>query len=152
MQIHHQGRAVDQLIFVQAATLLIAFCVLSGAQAQTQTLQTPAEPSLPYVVRPTDNLSKFGRDMLTTPRAWKEVAKFNQLKDPDVIFPSQKLDIPLRCLKSKPASGKVIGAEGDVTLSGNAIGHHHKYTHPHPNKINNLRVTTPKLYAPDLQS
>ena len=109
------------MIGVQAATLLIAFCVLSGAQAQTQTLQTPAEPSLPYIVRPTDNLSKFGRDMLTTPRAWNEVAKFNQLKDPDVIFPGQKLDIPLRFLKSKPASGKVISAEGDVTLGGNAM-------------------------------
>ena len=112
---------MDQLIGVQAATLLIAFCVLSGAQAQTQTLKTPAEPSLPYIVRPTDNLSKFGRDMLTTPRAWNEVAKFNQLKDPDVIFPGQKLDIPLRFLKSKPASGKVISAEGDVTLGGNAM-------------------------------
>ncbi len=84
--------------------------------------QTPAkEPSLPYVVKPSDNLSKFGRDMLTSPRAWNEVAKFNQLKDPDVIFPGQKLNIPLRFLKSKPASGQVISTEGDVTLGGSAM-------------------------------
>ena len=76
---------------------------------------------MPYIVRPSDNLSKFGREMLTSPRAWNEVAKFNQLKDPDVVFPGQKLDIPLRFLKSKPASGKVISAEGDVTLGGSAM-------------------------------
>ena len=121
MRIHHQSKAEDQLIRVQAATLLIAFCVLSGAQVQAQTLAVLTEPSLPYVVRPTDNLSKFGRDMLTNPRAWNEVAKFNQLKNPNVIFPGQKLDIPLRFLKSKPASGKVISTEGDVTLGGNAM-------------------------------
>ena len=45
----------------------------------------------------------------------------NQLKDPNVIFPSQKLNIPLRFLKSVAASGKVINAEGDVTLSGSAM-------------------------------
>ena len=121
MQIHHPGRTTDQLINVQSATILIAICILSGARAQAQTLSVPAEPSLPYVVRPTDNLSKFGRDMLTTPQAWNEVAKFNQLKNPNVIFPGQRLDIPLRFLTSKPASGKVISAEGDVTLGGNAM-------------------------------
>ena len=121
MQIHHQKRAVGQSNGVQAATVLIVFCIFSGAQVQAQTLPTPAEPSLPYVVRPSDNLSKFGREILTTPRAWNEVAKFNQLKDPNVIFPGQTLNIPLRSLKSKPASGKVISTEGDVTLQGVAM-------------------------------
>ena len=119
MQIQQQNRAVKQLICVQAATLSIAFCVFSGAQAQT--LPTPAEPSLPDVVRPTDNLSKLGRDMLTSPRAWNEVAKFTQLKDPNLIFPGQTLDIPLRSLKSRPASHRVISTEGDVTLGGSAM-------------------------------
>ena len=119
MQIHHQKSAVGQLIGGQAATLLIAFCMFSGAQAQTP--PALAEPSLPYVVKPSDNLSKFGRDMLTSPRAWNEVAKFNQLKDSNVIFPGQKLNIPLRFLKSVAASGKVISAEGDVTLGGSAM-------------------------------
>ena len=93
--------------------------MFSGAQAQTPVALD--EPSLPYVVRPSDNLSKFGRDMLISPRAWNEVARFNQLKDPNVIFPGQKLNIPLRFLKSVAASGKVISAEGDVTLGGSAM-------------------------------
>ena len=119
MQIHRQKSSVGQIIRVQAATLLIAFCMFSGAQAQT--LPALAELSLPYVVRPSDNLSKFGRDMLISPRAWNEVARFNQLKDPNVIFPGQKLNIPLRFLKSVAAGGKVISAEGDVTLQGNTM-------------------------------
>ncbi len=109
--------AFTQSIRAQAAIFFIASLVSLATFAQD-----PAkEPSLPYVVRPSDNLSKFGREMLTSPRAWGEVAKYNQLKDPDVIFPGQKLDIPLRFLKSKPASGKVISAEGDVTLGGSAM-------------------------------
>jgi len=106
--------ALNQSIPARAATFLIASSVVIFAQAQTRAL----EPSLPYIVRAQDNLSKFGREMLTSPRAWSEVAKYNQLKDPDVIFPGQNLDIPLRFLKSKPSTAKVISAEGDARLGG----------------------------------
>lgn len=61
---------------------------------------------------------KFSRTMLINPKAWPEVAKFNQLKDPDVLSVGQKLNIPLRFLKSKPSTAKVISAEGDATLGG----------------------------------
>lgn len=102
---------------VQKAIFFIAFSGSLAALAQTP----EKEPSLPYTVKASDNLSKFGRDMLTSPRAWNDVATFNQLKDPNVIFPGQKLNIPLRFLKSMPASGQVISAEGDVTLGGSAM-------------------------------
>ena len=57
--------------------------------------------------------------MLVNPKVWAEVAKFNQMKNPDLIFPGQKLNIPLRYLKSTPSTGKVIRADGDVTMGGN---------------------------------
>ena len=57
--------------------------------------------------------------MLVSPQAWAEVAKYNQMKTPDLIFPGQTLNIPLRYLKSTPSTGKVISADGDVTLGGN---------------------------------
>ncbi|MGB4116298.1 MAG: FecR domain-containing protein [Polaromonas sp.] len=101
----------------QAAIFLIATSASLSALAQTP----DKEPSLVYTVRPTDNLIKFTRDMLVNPKAWPEVARFNQLKDPDVLSIGQKLNIPLRFLKSKPASGKVISAEGDVTLGSSAM-------------------------------
>ena len=76
---------------------------------------------MPYVVRSSDNLIKFSREVLTDPKAWPEVAKFNQLKNPNVVMSGQKLNIPLRFLKSQPASGKVISTEGDVTLGDNKM-------------------------------
>ena len=108
--------------FPHTIRALAAIFLIASTTGPTAFAQTPAqEPSLTYIVQASDNLSKFGRDMLTTPLAWNEVAKFNQLKNPNVIFPGQKLDIPLRFLKSKPASGKVISAEGDVSLGGSAM-------------------------------
>jgi hypothetical protein len=98
-------------ISILALSLLLA----STAGAQTRVL----EPSLPYVVKPSDKLIRLSKEMLISTQSWNDVAKYNQLKDPDLIFPGQKLDIPLRYLKSKPASGKVISAEGEVTLAGN---------------------------------
>ena len=117
MQDYPQKSSFSQSIRAQTAIFLVASLVSMAALAQT-----PAkEPSLPYIVRPSDNLSKFGREILTSQKAWNEVAKFNQLKDPNVIFPGQTLNIPLRFLKSRPASGKVISTEGDVTLQGGAM-------------------------------
>lgn len=86
---------------------------------QAQTQGPSEEPSLPYTVKPSDKLIRLSRELLVSPQAWAEVAKYNQLKDPDLIFPGQKLNIPLRYLKSKPSTGKVISADGDVTLGGN---------------------------------
>ena len=97
----------------------MSFAVL--AQGSISPASAAKEPSLPYIVRPKDSVIKLTREMLVDPRAWPEVAKFNQLKNPNAIFPDQQLNIPLRFLKSKPASGKVISAEGDVTLQGSAM-------------------------------
>ncbi len=109
-----------QIGTAQAAIFLAAFAIGFAVAAQTPTgLVRPAnEPSLPYTVVPRDNVIKLSSDMLTDPKAWSEVVKFNRLKDPNVIFPGQTLNIPLRFLKSKAVSGKVISAEGDVTLQG----------------------------------
>ncbi len=112
-----------QSIRAQAALFLVAISISFAALAQVPASSANAvkEPSLPYIVRPKDSVIKFSRDMLIDPRGWPEVAKFNQLKDANVIFPGQTLNIPLRFLKSTPAGGKVVSAEGDVTLGGSAM-------------------------------
>ncbi|MES2414882.1 MAG: FecR domain-containing protein [Pseudomonadota bacterium] len=99
------------------SVLALALLLAGATAAQTRVL----EPSLPYVVKPSDKLIRLSREMLTGPQAWAAVAAYNQLKDPDMIFPGQKLDIPLRYLKYKPAGGKIISADGDVTMGGNAL-------------------------------
>ena len=111
-----------QLKCGQAAILLIA--TLVTLVTFVAHAQTPAslekEPSLAYTIKKSDNLIKFGRDMLVDPKTWPDIAKLNRLKNPNAIFPGQKLDIPLRFLKSKPAGGKIISAEGSVTLGNTA--------------------------------
>ncbi|MCY1165858.1 MAG: FecR domain-containing protein [Pseudomonadota bacterium] len=102
------------------ATALAAIFLIAPAAIQAQNQTRPSEPSLPYTVKSSDKLIRLSREMLVSTQAWNEVAKYNQLKDPDLIFPGQKLDIPLRYLKSKPSTGKVISAEGEVTLGGNS--------------------------------
>ncbi len=96
------------------ATLLsLALAAAFPALAQ----QAP-EPSLPYTVKPSDKLIRLARDMLNKPGDWNEVARFNQMKDPNFIKPGQSLNIPLRLLKSAPSNARVISVSGDVQSSG----------------------------------
>ena len=110
-----QKTATTVVLRAIAASLFIASATLAQAQTQAR----PEEPSLPYTIKPSDKLIKLSREMLVSPQAWAEVAKYNQMKNPDLIFPGQTLNIPLRYLKSTPSTGKVISADGDVTLGGN---------------------------------
>ncbi|MDO8279895.1 MAG: FecR domain-containing protein [Burkholderiaceae bacterium] len=102
------------------AVLLLALgFAWTGAQAQGPAPGS-TEPSLLYTVKRTDKLIRLTRDMLIKASDWPEVARFNRLRDPNIIRPGQQLAIPLRLLKSQPGSGRVIVAEGDVELNGSA--------------------------------
>ena len=106
----------------QAAILFIAAATSGLLLAQPAKLaQVPKEPSLPYTIKASDTMSRFGREVLVSPKAWQEVAKFNQLKNANVLSIGQKIDIPLRLIKSTPAGGKVISAEGSVSSKSGAL-------------------------------
>ena len=111
--------AIAHSICVQAAIFFIASLVAFATHAQTP-VSPDKEPSLIYTIRQSDSLIKFGRDMLIDPKTWPEIAKLNRLKNPNMILPGQQLDIPLRFLKSQPAGGKIISAEGNVTFGNSA--------------------------------
>ena len=106
----------------QAAITFIAMAFML-AFAPSAYAQIPAspdkEPSLSYTIRQSDNLTKFGREMLIDSKSWPEIAKLNRLKNPNAVFPGQTLEIPLRLLKFQPAGGKIISSEGNVTLGSN---------------------------------
>jgi hypothetical protein len=101
--------------------ICIAVALLAGAAvAGAQTLQAPgeAEASLEFTVQKSEKLIRLSRDLLQKPSDWGEVARFNKMKDPNLIFPGQKLRVPLRLLKREPAAARIVSAEGDVTLGG----------------------------------
>ena len=130
-----QNSAVAQTLRALIAITLIASCSLALAQISLRPVSAgqPAEASLVYTVKPSDKLIRMSSEVLLNPQGWNEIAKYNGLKNPDVIFPGQKLNIPLRFLKFQPAGGKVISAEGDVRLGdtpmqvGAAVGDGSKF-------------------------
>jgi hypothetical protein len=106
------------LLSLTAALLLSPGWLAGPAWSQTP---VPAEPSLPYTVKPSDKLIRLSREMLNRPNDWNEVARYNKMKDPNFIKPGQRLEIPLRLLKSTPSAAKVISVSGDVQSGGRAL-------------------------------
>ena len=90
------------------------------SSTQAQTPAPAAEPSLPYTVKPKDKLIVLSVQILNNPQDWTEVARFNQLKNPNAITPGQVINFPTRLMKSQQVEGKVISTYGDVKLSGSA--------------------------------
>ena len=76
------------------------------------------EPSIPYTVKPKDTLILLSNQLLEKPAAWPQVARFNRLKNPNVLSPGQILNIPLRLMKAQPVSGKIVSVFGGVQLAG----------------------------------
>jgi hypothetical protein len=104
--------------------IAFAFTVTSASisYAQTALPQGVApEPSLVYIVQPKDKLILLSSTLLSGLQAWAGVAQYNGLKNPNVIYPGQKLNIPLRYLAAKPSGGTVISASGDVSQGGQPV-------------------------------
>ena len=47
---------------------------------------------------------------------WPEVARFNQLQNPNALKPGQTIQVPVRLMKSVPLGGKILSISGDVQL------------------------------------
>jgi hypothetical protein len=104
-----------------AGVFTAKYAILFIATAYSLGTARAAEPTLPYTVQPADKLILLANQMLTGPAAWGEVAKFNKLRNPNQIRAGQKIDIPLRLLRSTDAPTKVVSTQGDVTLAGQPV-------------------------------
>ena len=71
-----------------------------------------------YEVKQGDNLGKLSGDVLDSPARWNEVARYNKLKNPNFIKPSQQLNIPLAWLKNTHAVAHIEFVTGAVLLNG----------------------------------
>jgi hypothetical protein len=80
-----------------------------------------AEPMVSYTVAQRDTLIGFGRDLLVDPNAWREVARINRLRDPDVLLPGQVLQVPQRLLRSTALSARIVLVQGDVRLDDQPV-------------------------------
>lgn len=65
-----------------------------------------------------DYLINICKNYLEEPRQWKKIARLNRLENPDLIFPGQRLQIPIHFLKKTPIHGTVTFIKGEVTVQG----------------------------------
>ncbi|HET9823641.1 MAG TPA: FecR domain-containing protein [Burkholderiaceae bacterium] len=94
--------------------LCAAFAALPAAAAES-------EPSLPYVTQRSDTVIGLSRRLLVDPAQWREVARFNGLRDPNRIPVGATLRLPLRLLASQPAPARVEQVVGSARVGDAAL-------------------------------
>jgi len=75
-----------------------------------------AEENFELKVVKGDKLINICQKYLEDPQKWKEVAAINKLKNPDLIYPGQKLIIPVHLLKGTPWDARVSFIKGEVLI------------------------------------
>lgn len=76
------------------------------------------EPMVDYTVETHDTLIGLGNTLLVSPAAWAEVARINNLPNPNLIYPRQVLAIPVRLLRGAGTPAVLESVIGDVKLDG----------------------------------
>jgi hypothetical protein len=94
-----------------------------SAPSAWATIANPSEPFISYTIQSGDILQNVARNLLADPQKWNELARLNGLKNPNVIFPGQVLDVPRSlinfALQPKLATQGVLqSATGNVTING----------------------------------
>ncbi|WP_287127099.1 FecR domain-containing protein [Desulfobacter sp.] len=75
---------------------------------------TVDEKIVTITVAKKDNLVNICKTWLENPHDWKRISKFNQLKNPNLIYPGQRIKIPVKLLKGIPMEGIVTFIKGNV--------------------------------------
>jgi hypothetical protein len=100
------------------ALLALMLATASSAAFAAPTPAVPDDTLLPYTVTPRDTLIGLNRTLLTTPGAWRDVARINRLSDANRLQPGQVLQVPARYLHSKVVPATLLSAFGDVRIEG----------------------------------
>lgn len=74
------------------------------------------EPYVEISVEKGDCLIRISEKNLEDSLKWREVARINRIKDPDLIFPGQVIRIPERLLKGTPVGGTVSFVKGEAKM------------------------------------
>jgi hypothetical protein len=109
--------------YIDRAIYLIATACAAYSGSAWAVIDKPTQPYISYTVKLGDKLGVVARDLLADSRKWPELARLNGLKNPNLIFPGQVLDVPQSLLNfdKQPklaAGGTLQSAHGAVTING----------------------------------
>jgi hypothetical protein len=102
-----------QTMFLISAVIILCMSICLTVMAAAN------EDSVELRVDKGDKLVKICNKYLVNPAKWHEVAKFNRMKNPDIILPGQRVKIPVRLMAGVPVDGKVTFVYGDVKIQKN---------------------------------
>lgn len=75
-----------------------------------------SEATVDITILKSDSLINICKEYLENPGKWREIAKINRLKNPDLIYPGQVIHIPVSLLKGVPADGVVSFVKGTAEV------------------------------------
>jgi hypothetical protein len=108
-------------VIAQAAIIFVAF-----GTAHQSAWAAMTEAYVSYTVKAKDTLQGLSQTLLKQPSQWSEVAKLNGMKNPNLIYPGQVIDVPKSLLNLNSQTrvelpGKVISVSGDVKIGGQPL-------------------------------
>ena len=80
------------------------------------------DPTFELTVTKGDSLINICKKYLENSGRWPEIATLNSLKNPDWIYPGQRLFIPVRLLRGIPLTCEVTFLKGDVRVRKESMG------------------------------
>lgn len=97
---------------LMAFAALLADATLLPHEAKAQTAQD--DESISYTVQRGDTLISLARTWMTRASDWQQVQRINRIASPNRLSIGSQLAIPVRLLKSRPASATVAAFRGDA--------------------------------------
>jgi len=111
------------MLIIVAILFLVPYPVACFAkQKETAAKTYNPEDMIELTVVKKDYLIKICKKYLEYPKRWREIAKINNLKNPDLIYPKEKLKIPIELLRGTPLDGKVTFIKGDAQIQEGTKG------------------------------
>ncbi len=97
-------------------TCAVLLCLMGFFLLLSGPATAASDKSIDLTVARGDYLINICKKYLDDPEKWRQVARFNQLRNPDRIFPGQTIRIPVDLLKAVPADAAVTFLRGDVKV------------------------------------
>ena len=94
--------------------VLFSFALLGTVAAQEE------KPLFKVTVVKHDTLIGICRKVLELPKKWREVARFNSMKNPNLIYPDDIIIIPTDLLKGEPVSASLRFVRGKAEIYSEA--------------------------------